>query len=115
MTLEQYWTVLLKQWKLIVICFVIVGIGAFTESKLMKPLYQSTALVQVVIRSSNNNQSVYNDLMASDQLVQTEATLATSDPVVREVASHYPDLTATQLKSELSSSTKPNTQLFQID
>ncbi len=115
MTFEQYWTIVLKQWKLIVVCFVVVGIGAFTESKLMKPLYQSTALVQVVIRSSNNNQSVYNDLMASDQLVQTEATLATSDPVVREVASHYPDLTATQLKSELSSSTKPNTQLFQID
>ncbi len=115
MTLEQYWTVLLKQWKLIVICFVIVGIGAFIGSKLMKPLYQSTALVQVVIRSSNNNQSDYTNLMASDQLVQTEATLATSDPVLREVASHYPDLTAIQLAKEVSSTTKLNTQLFQID
>jgi Mrp family chromosome partitioning ATPase/capsular polysaccharide biosynthesis protein len=115
MTFEQYWTILLKQWKIIVICFVVVGVGAFVGSKLMKPLYQSTALVQVVIRSSNNNQSDYNNLMASDQLVQTEATLATSDPVLREVASHYPGLTVAQLAKEVSSTTKPNTQLFQID
>jgi Mrp family chromosome partitioning ATPase len=115
MTLEQYWAVLLKQWKLIVICVVVVGVGAFIGSKLMKPLYQSSALVQVVIRSSNNNQSDYTDLMASNQLVQTEATLATSDSVLREVASHYPGLTASQLASQVSATTKLNTQLFQID
>lgn len=60
----------------------------------MKPLYQSSALVQVVIRSGNNNQADYNNLLASDELVQTEATLTTSDTVLREVASHYPGLTA---------------------
>jgi Mrp family chromosome partitioning ATPase/capsular polysaccharide biosynthesis protein len=115
MTLEQYWVILLKQWKILVICFVVVGAGAFIGSKLMKPLYQSTALVQVVIRSSNTNQADINNLMASDQLVQTEATLATSNPVLREVASHYPDLTASQIAREVSSTPKTNTQLFQID
>jgi Mrp family chromosome partitioning ATPase len=115
MTFEQYWTIVLKQWKIIVICFVVVGAGAFIGSKLMKPLYQSTALVQVIIRSSNNNQSDYTNLMASDQLVQTEATLATSDPVLREVASHYPGLTAIALAKEVSSTVKTNTQLFQIE
>jgi len=40
MTFEQYWTIMLKQWKIIVICFVVVGAGAFIGSKLMKPLYQ---------------------------------------------------------------------------
>jgi len=82
----------------------------------MQPLYQSSALVQVVIRSSsNNNQADYNNLLASEQLVQTEATLATSDPVLRAVASHYPGLTASELAREVSASPRTNTQLFEID
>jgi len=115
MTFEQYWAILIKRWQIILICFLVMGLGTFVGSKLMKPLYQSSALVQVVIHSSSNNQSSYNDLQASDQLVQTEATLATSDPVLREVASHYRGLTVIQLAQEVSSTTKLNTQLFEID
>ncbi len=115
MTFEQFWIILVKQWKLIIICFLFVGIGAFIGSKLMKPTYQSSALIQVVIRSSSNNQADYNALMASDQLVQTEATLATSSSVLREVASHYPDLTVSELAGSVSASPKTNTQLFEID
>ncbi len=115
MTLERYWTILIKQWKLVVICVLLVGVGAFIGSKLMKPLYESSALVQVVIRSSSNNQADYNNLMASDQLVQTEATLAISYPVLHEVASHYSGLTASQLAEEVSSSPKTSTQIFEID
>jgi len=80
----------------------------------MTPLYQSSTLVQVAIRSSSN-QADYNNLLASDQLVQTEATLATSDPVLREVASHYPGLTVIKLAEEVSASPRTNTQLFEID
>src|SRR6266566_4129246 len=112
MTLEHYWAILVKQWRLILICFLITGLGAFIGSKLMKPLYQSSALVQVVIRNGNNNQANYDNLLASEQLVQTEATLATSDPVLREVASHYPGLSVIQLAGEVSSSPKTSTQLF---
>lgn len=114
MTLEHYWTIFIKQWKLIVICFLLVGTGAFVGSKLMKPLYQSSTLVQVVIRDGNN-QANYDNLLASEQLVQTDATLVTSDPVLREVASHYPNLSVTQLAEKVSSSPKTNTQLFEID
>jgi len=115
MTLEQYWAILVKRWKLIVICFVVVGLGAFIGSKLMKPLYQSSALVQVAIRSSNNNQADYNSLLASDELVGTEALLATSDTVLRAVASNYPGLTSQALANEVTTATKLNTQLFEID
>lgn len=115
MTIEQYWAIVIKRWYIILICFLVVGLGAFIGSKLMKPLYQSSVLVQVVIRSSSNNQADYNNLQASDQLVQTEADLATDDTVLREVASHYPDLTAGQLAGEVSSTIKVNTQLFEID
>lgn len=115
MTLEQYWAILVKRWQIILICFLFVGLGTFIGSKLMKPLYQSSALVQVVIRSGSNNQADYNNLQASDQLVQTEADLATDDSVLREVASHYPDLTVNQLAGEVTSTIKTNTQLFEID
>ncbi len=114
MTFGQFWSIILKQWKLILICFLIVGLGTYIGSKLITPLYQSTALVQVAIRSGNN-QADYNSLLASDQLVQTEASLAISDPVLREVASHYPGLTVQQLANAVTSTVKLNTQLFQID
>lgn len=114
MTFEQFCSILVKQWKLIIICLVVVGAGAYIGSKLMTPLYQSTALVQIDIRSGNNQADI-NSLLASDQLVQTEAQLAISSPVLQEVASHYPGLTARQLSREVTATSTPNTQLFQID
>src|SRR5947209_8957938 len=114
MAIEQYWNTLLKRWKLIVISLVVVGLGAYIGSKLTPPLYQSTALVQITIRSSNNQADI-NGLLASDQLVQTEAQLAMSYPVLHEVASHYPGLTVDQLASNMNAVPKANTQLFEID
>jgi Mrp family chromosome partitioning ATPase len=114
MTFEQYWTILLKRWRIILICFLVVGLGAYIGSKLMTPIYQSTALVQIAI-PSGSSQSDYNSLLASDQLVDTEATLATSDTVLREVASHYPGLSVEQLSKEVTAASKLNTQLFEID
>src|SRR5712692_1275426 len=96
MTLEQHLIKLVKRWKLILICIVLLGAAAYIGSRLMTPIYQSTALVQIAIHS-NVNQSDYSSLLASDQLVATEAELAVSDPVLREVASHYPGLSIEQL------------------
>ena len=115
MTFIHYWTILVKQWRIIILCFVLVGLGTFIGSKLQKPLYQSSALVQVVLRASNNQSSDYTSLLASDQLVQTESQLAVSDPVLREVASHYNGLTVEELSKDVTSSVKLNTQLFEID
>ncbi len=114
MTLEQFFIKLLKRWKLMVICIVLLGVGAYIGSRFMIPIYQSTAIVQVAIHS-NNNQSDYNSLLASDQLVQTEAKLAVSDPVLREVASHYPPLTVEHLLKEVTVTATTGTQLFEID
>src|ERR1700680_3468833 len=109
MTIQQFWTLLVKQWKLIMICFVVVGLGTYIGSKLMTPRYQSSVLVQVAIQPTNSQ--VSNDsLLASDQLVQTEAQLVTSDPVLREVASHYAGLTVQQLAGEVTWAPQNNTQ-----
>ncbi len=111
MTLEQYWSAFLKRWKLIILCIVLVGLGAYIGSKLMTPEYQSTTLIEVNILSSNNQ----TDINTSEQFAQTEAQLAISDPVLREVASHYPGLTAGQLAKEATTALRSNTPLFEID
>jgi Mrp family chromosome partitioning ATPase len=114
MTFEQFYRILIKQWRLVVICFLFVGLGAFFGSKLIPPLYQSSALVEIVF-ISGNNQSNYDSLLAGQQLAQTEAPLATSDPVLREVASHYRGLTVEQLAGAVTATATTNTQLVAID
>ena len=114
MTFEQFCRILIKHWRLVVICSLFVGLGAFFGSKLMTPLYQSSALVEIVF-IPGNTQSNYDSLLAGQQLAQTEAPLATSDPVLREVASHYRGLTVEQLAGEVTATATTNTQLFEID
>ncbi len=115
MAIDQFWRILIRRWLLIVACFLFVGVGAFVGSKLTKPLYKSSVLVQVVISSSTNSQGPYDSLLASDDLVQTESTLAVSDPVLSEVATHYPDLSEGDLSDEVSASPMASTQIFEID
>jgi Mrp family chromosome partitioning ATPase/capsular polysaccharide biosynthesis protein len=114
MTLEQSWSVPIKRWKLIFLCLMIAGLGAYGASRLMTPAYQSSSLVEASIHS-NNNQTDINSLLAGEQLVQTEAQLAVSDPILREVASHYPGLTAQQLAKEVITAPRAGTLLFEID
>src|SRR5207244_11127215 len=114
MTFEHYWSTLVRQWKLILICFLVVGVGTYVVSRLMTPLYQSVVLIQVAIHSGNNQADI-NSLLASDQLVQTEAQLAVSDPVLREVASHYAGLTVERLAKQVTAAPRLNTQLFEIN
>src|SRR6266404_5895159 len=115
MTLEQYWSALRKRWKLIILCLLVAVLGAYIASKFMAPLYQSTTLVEITIGSGSSNPADINSLSASAQLAQVEAQLATSDTVLREVASHYPGLTAGQLAKEATTVPKSNIQLFEID
>ena len=114
MTFEQFYRILIKHWRLVVICSLLVGLGAFFGTKQMTPLYQSSALVEIVF-IPGNTQSNYDSLLAGQQLAQTEAPLATSNPVLREVASHYRGLTVEQLAGEVTATATTNTQLVEID
>ena len=113
MTFDQYWNTLIKRWKLIVICFVVIGLGTFIGSKLMTPIYQSAATIRISI-SAGTSQADINNLLASDQLVQTEAQLATSYQVLSAVAAHYSGLTVDQLAKNVNAVAESNTQLFVI-
>ena len=81
----------------------------------MNPRYQSSVLVQVVVQLLRITRQTTIVCLPATSLVQTEADLATSDPVLREVATHYAGLTAHQLAAEVTSTVKTNTQLFEID
>lgn len=113
MTFPQYWSIFLKRWYLVLACLMLVGAAALVVSLLIPPVYRSTAIIQVTVHSGNN-QSDINELLASNQLVQTEAQLATSTPVMQSVVIHHPDLTLTQLERMVSVSPKLNTQLFDV-
>ena len=45
MTFEQYWAIIVKQWKVIIICFVCAGLAAYLVSKFTTRIYQSTTLI----------------------------------------------------------------------
>ncbi len=114
MTFEQFCRILIKRWLLVVICFLCVGLGALIGSKFIKPTYQSSVLMEVAVSSGGTPLSSDN-ILASQQLVQTEADLATTHPVLGVVASHYPGLSVDDLAKEVTASPKTGTQLFEID
>src|SRR6266516_943231 len=90
MTFEQFYKALIKRWGIVVICFLLVGLGAYIgSSKFIKPTYQSTVLVEVVVRSGGDP-LVNDNILASQQLSETEANLATTYPVLSAVVSYCP-------------------------
>jgi capsular polysaccharide biosynthesis protein len=109
MATEQYRNVLLKHWRLILLCSVLVGAGVALGSFLSPPTYQSTVTVQLVIPSPTPALQ-----SGATQALQTEVKLATSDAVLSQVVVNYPGLTTAQLKSEIAASVVSATQLFQV-
>ncbi len=113
MAFREYWSILIKRWYLVLICLILVGSSVLLVSLMIPPIYRSTTIIQVVIHSGGN-QSDINELLASNQLVQTESQLATSDPILQDVVVHHPQITVSQLENMVSSEPKLNTQLFEL-
>src|SRR6266567_8981755 len=113
MTVNYYCTTFVKQWKGMLLCFLAVVLGVLLMSKLMTPIYQVSAVMQVTPHLIGN-QADGPASLAADRLVQTEAQLAVSEAVLREVASHFQDMTLEQLMRRTQVTPKPNTQLFEI-
>ena len=113
MTLGHYIEIIGKRWWLITTCLVVVTLSAYIASKLMMPLYQSSVLIQITIHSGTNQADI-NSLLASDQLIQTEAELAVSNTVLREVALRHQGLSVDALARRVNATPKLDTQLFEI-
>ncbi len=122
MTAEHYRNVVLRHWRLIIFCSLLLGAGAGVGSLLVTPVYQSTVTLQLVIASPDAallEQTTTDPVTLSfqtrtDRMVQTEVNLATSDSILTQVAARYPGLSVAQLKGEVVALTVPNTQLLRI-
>lgn len=107
------WTILRKHWKIIITCCLLAGLSTLLVCRWITPLYQSTALIQVLFRLAPG-QSEEAEPRMIEQLVQTEARLAISDPVLREVASHYRGSGSEQLQHQISAEPQNDTMLLAI-
>lgn len=114
MTWHRFRSQLQAQWKLLVICFLIGGAGAFVLSEMGGFVYISSAVVQVNALASGDSSDI-GALQASTQLALTDARLANSYPILQQVAPHYDGLTEEALAREVSVSARPGTSLFEID
>src|SRR2546429_35084 len=113
MTVDYYHITFVKQWKAMLLCFLTVVLGVLLISKLMTPIYQVSAIMQVTPHLGAS-QANGVDVEITDRLVQTEAQLAVSEAVLREVASHFPGMTLEQLVRRTTVTVKASTQLFEI-
>lgn len=113
MTVAYYRSTLVKQWKAMLLCFLAVVLAILLVSQFMTPIYQVSALMQITPRLISNQPDSSTSL-AADRLLQTESQLALSEAVLREVASHFQDMTPEMLMHKTQVTTQTNTQLFAI-
>ena len=114
MTFAQFGAIVIKRWRLVVICFLVVGIATLIVTWYMPPTYQSTAWVQINLTVSSKGQPDYNSAVGAENLVQTEAQLATANSVLESVASHYPGMTVDHLARAITSTPQTGTLLFEV-
>jgi tyrosine-protein kinase len=99
---------LLKQWPLIAVCILAGALGTAIAGKAIArsaPRYQATAVVEAVI---------YGSVTDIPGFMTTEAFFADSDSVISRVAPHYPTLTETQIRTEVSASVVSGARLLEI-
>jgi Mrp family chromosome partitioning ATPase/capsular polysaccharide biosynthesis protein len=113
MTIDYYHSTFVKQWKAMLLCFLVVILGVLLVSQLMTPVYQVSALMQITPHLVAN-QPDSSASLAADRLLQTESQLALSEAVLREVASHFQGITPEQLMRKTQVTPQTNTQLFAI-
>lgn len=97
-------------WRIIVASMLLVALGAFAASFAQRQVYSARALVQVNLAATD-----YTVIVKIDSYIHTYVVLATSAPVLAEVAGHFPGETAAQLAQSVTASVVQNSQLFEID
>lgn len=105
---EHYRQVFAKQWWIVAVCVVCVGVGSYLGSRFLSPtpsIYSASSMVEAQFLGT------YSDTIG---YMATEAKLCTSSSVLTGVAANYPGLTETTLASEITANTLTGTHLIQI-
>src|SRR3954462_7332670 len=108
MTFGKFYKSVLKRWYIVIICLLCVGAGAYVGSAvLLHPVYQSTAVVQVVVRSGGSPLSQDN-ILAGTNFAETEADLATTYSVLNAVAAKNAGTTVDDLSGSVKATARSN-------
>lgn len=111
--LYRFRTVVRRWLRLLVLCTLLGGVGAFVASMFMQPTYRATALLLV---GSPTTQSDPNSaLLASDQLVTTYLGLITQPVVLERAADHVFGVSALQLAKQVHVKDQAGTQVIELD
>ncbi len=86
MELRQYVALLRKWLWLIVLCAVLAGASAYVVSRNSQKIYQASATLMVNQAANPSGTTAYADILTSERLARTYASLLTSRPVLEETA-----------------------------
>lgn len=87
MELREYVGLIRKWLWLILLCTLLAGAIAFFVSKNMTPIYEASSTLRVNQAANPATTVAYADVLTSERLARTYATLLTSRPVLEETAS----------------------------
>lgn len=87
MELREYVGLIRKWLWLILLCTLLAGAIAYFVSKNMTPIYEASSTLRVNQASNPATTVAYADVLTSERLARTYATLLTSRPVLEETAS----------------------------
>lgn len=113
MELREYVGLLRKWLWLIFLCTVVAGAGAYFVSKRTTPIYEASSTLRVNQAANPATSAVYADVLTSERLARTYASLLTSRPVLEETARRL-GIEAKTLSSGVSVTPVRDTLLLQI-
>lgn len=113
MELRQYVTLLRKWVWLIILCTVLAGTVAYIVSRNSQKIYQASTTLMVNQAANPSSAAVYSDILTSERLARTYASLLVSGPVLEETATRL-GISARDLDRSITVTPVRDTQLLTI-
>lgn len=110
-TAIQHYASVMRQWLWLILLGVIVCTGAtFTISKLITPVYQTSALIQV----NGSGALDANSVFSNQALAQNYSLLISGTDVLKAAAHQLPGVSVSQLRQAVNASPKGGTAIIEV-
>jgi capsular exopolysaccharide synthesis family protein len=113
MELRRYLSVLRKWFWLVIVCTLLAGGLAFLFSRNSAPVYRASTTLMVNQASNPSTATAYSDILTSERLARTYASLLISRPVLEETARRL-GVDVERLRGTISVTPVRETQLLEI-
>ncbi|MGV6993824.1 polysaccharide biosynthesis tyrosine autokinase [Gordonia amicalis] len=106
---------LMRDWWVIALCSLILGVLAFGISVVQKPVYEATATLYVTVGNDSSAQDAYQGALASQQRVSSYSQLIDSEAVIREALLESGlDLSVAEVRDSVEAYAEPETVLVDV-